>query len=294
MNDRKQQVLITAQQLFIENGFLTTTIQDILDKAQISKGTFYNYFASKNECLMEILRHRDEEIFVKRQELLIGQDVTDKNILAKQILIRFQVNREQNLLPIFQAIFHSEDLELRNFINKYHLKEIHWLASRFIDIYGNSAKTVSFDGAILLLGMIQQLFHFLKASSIQHIDTPKIIHFTMRRMDVIITDMSNTNDILFQSEMSFHPDKNDDVHIYTKEQLHAELSQFLQETEDVMTADCKEHIQFIMEEIIVENPRTFILQSVLRSFRECFIDTLHARNAQEITARIWEYMETLE
>lgn len=149
MNDRKQQVLLIAQRLFIENGFLTTTIQDILNKAQISKGTFYNYFSSKNECLIAILKLRDEEIFVRRQELCIGKKLSDKDILAKQILIRFEVNREQNLLPIFQAIIHSEDDELRTFINRHHFKEIDWLANRFTDIYGDKAKKASFDGAVL-------------------------------------------------------------------------------------------------------------------------------------------------
>ena len=55
MNDRKQQVLLTAQQLFVEKGFSATSVQDILDEAKISKGTFYNYFSSKNECLIAIL-----------------------------------------------------------------------------------------------------------------------------------------------------------------------------------------------------------------------------------------------
>ena len=33
MNDRKRQVLLTAQRLFIEKGFTTTSVQDILDES---------------------------------------------------------------------------------------------------------------------------------------------------------------------------------------------------------------------------------------------------------------------
>ena len=79
MNDRKRQVLLTAQRLFIEKGFSTTSVQDILDESCISKGTFYNYFSSKNECLIAILEHAHDEATVRRRELLIGQDLSDKN-----------------------------------------------------------------------------------------------------------------------------------------------------------------------------------------------------------------------
>ena len=78
MNDRKRQVLLTAQRIFIDKGFASTSVQDILDESGISKGTFYNYFTSKNECLMAILEHGHDEAKVRRRELLIGQDPTDK------------------------------------------------------------------------------------------------------------------------------------------------------------------------------------------------------------------------
>ena len=54
MNNKKHQVLLTAQRLFIEKGFAATSVQDIINESKISKGTFYNYFSSKNECIIAI------------------------------------------------------------------------------------------------------------------------------------------------------------------------------------------------------------------------------------------------
>jgi len=81
MNDRKRQVIAVAKELFIKNGVITTSVQDIIDEAQISKGTFYNYFSSKNACLIAILEQGNNETFLRRQEILNGQDVSDKNFL---------------------------------------------------------------------------------------------------------------------------------------------------------------------------------------------------------------------
>src|SRR5699024_12468289 len=64
MNDRKRQVLRTAPRLFIENGFSMTSVQHIIDEAQLSKGTFYNYFKSKSDCLLAILHGDYDEATV--------------------------------------------------------------------------------------------------------------------------------------------------------------------------------------------------------------------------------------
>ncbi|MDY0395878.1 TetR/AcrR family transcriptional regulator [Virgibacillus halophilus] len=61
MNEKKKRVIDVALELFIEKGFAQTSIQDIIQAAEISKGTFYNYFPSKNECLIAILAYVDRE-----------------------------------------------------------------------------------------------------------------------------------------------------------------------------------------------------------------------------------------
>ena len=61
MNDRKQHVINKAHQLFIDKGFQATSIQDILDYSGISKGTFYNYFSSKNELLIAIFTNQNKK-----------------------------------------------------------------------------------------------------------------------------------------------------------------------------------------------------------------------------------------
>ncbi|QGS69069.1 TetR family transcriptional regulator [Oceanobacillus sp. 143] len=55
MNDKKKNVVKVAHQLFIEKGFQSTSIQDILDVSGISKGTFYKYFHLKTNYLLPFL-----------------------------------------------------------------------------------------------------------------------------------------------------------------------------------------------------------------------------------------------
>lgn len=49
--ERKNEILDAAEQLFITKGYTKTTIIDILNAVGIAKGTFYYYFKSKEEVM---------------------------------------------------------------------------------------------------------------------------------------------------------------------------------------------------------------------------------------------------
>ena len=60
---RKQDILNTAEQLFCKNGYEQTSIHDILNNLQISKGSLYHHFIGKEALLEEICRRRAEKLY---------------------------------------------------------------------------------------------------------------------------------------------------------------------------------------------------------------------------------------
>ncbi len=44
-----------ARKVFVQKGYLNTTVEDIAQTGKIAKGTFYNYFKSKEEIFVYIL-----------------------------------------------------------------------------------------------------------------------------------------------------------------------------------------------------------------------------------------------
>jgi AcrR family transcriptional regulator len=61
--EKRGLILNTALELFAEQGFHTTSIDQIAKKAGISKGLTYNYFESKKEILDEILKTGFDAIY---------------------------------------------------------------------------------------------------------------------------------------------------------------------------------------------------------------------------------------
>ena len=74
----REKIIDTSWELFHEKGFGETTINDIIREADISKGTFYYYFRSKDnllDTLSEILDREYERLEKEEQE---GMDSFDK------------------------------------------------------------------------------------------------------------------------------------------------------------------------------------------------------------------------
>ena len=72
-DERKREILDTAEKLFHVKGYDACTVNDILQAIGIAKGTFYHYFTSKEEVLDSIvLRHT--EIIVGRAHAILADD----------------------------------------------------------------------------------------------------------------------------------------------------------------------------------------------------------------------------
>lgn len=54
-NEKRNHIIQTANTLFLEKGYEVTSVDHILEKAGISKGTFYHYFSHKLELLEAIV-----------------------------------------------------------------------------------------------------------------------------------------------------------------------------------------------------------------------------------------------
>lgn len=72
---RKKELLLVARDLFISKGYDQTSVNDILKVVGIAKGTFYYYFASKEEVLNDIIIDIVESGVQKAEVILADKKV---------------------------------------------------------------------------------------------------------------------------------------------------------------------------------------------------------------------------
>ena len=75
--DIKERIIHESLKLFSLKGFLSTSINDVLEAASTSKGGFYNHFASKEDLFFEVL---NEARRMWREKCLAGLDEIESPI----------------------------------------------------------------------------------------------------------------------------------------------------------------------------------------------------------------------
>ena len=79
-DERKAALLKAAKELFFTRGYAATSVNDILDTQNISKGSFYHHFESKLEVLTELCKQHQTEAAER-----FRQSVTDETPALKQL-----------------------------------------------------------------------------------------------------------------------------------------------------------------------------------------------------------------
>lgn len=59
--ERERELIEAAKKVFIEKGFVRTSMQDIMDKAGISRGALYSYFNNIDHVFIEVLKFDDQK-----------------------------------------------------------------------------------------------------------------------------------------------------------------------------------------------------------------------------------------
>ena len=84
----KDNIISESLRLFSLKGFLSTSIQDIMDAAHTSKGGLYNHFKSKEDLFFRVL---EEARKIWRENNLDGLDrITDPLEKVNQIIVNYR------------------------------------------------------------------------------------------------------------------------------------------------------------------------------------------------------------
>ncbi len=290
MNKRKRQIIHAARQLFIDKGFNDTSIQDIITAANISKGTFYNHFASKNECLIAILEETREEAVNERYKVAINEHPSNINVLIKQISLLVYVNRKRNIVQIFESLTGNADRELKAVLNKHIILEIKWLAERLVDVYGEEIRDISYECAVQAIGMMKQSIQTLTFATKQKIIPETVVKAVLGHIEAIIPRLLKTKSAIITKDVAHALLQQVEEKAVSKEELIEQLKGFIEKLTAEDSESGVELANYLLKELQMENEKYYVLESILMSFSNSFKNTLHEAEAHEISITFWWYL----
>ena len=123
--ERKDQILDAATNLFAQKGFSETRMDDIVQESGLSKGTLYWYFKSKDEIILSIFERMFSREFETLEGLVTADGSASNRLLCYTDRAIEDVRRMLRLLPLayefmawaFRRKYVQDAFKL--YINKY-------------------------------------------------------------------------------------------------------------------------------------------------------------------------------
>ncbi|RDW17350.1 TetR/AcrR family transcriptional regulator [Oceanobacillus arenosus] len=268
MNDKKQNVVKVAHQLFIEKGFQSTSIQDILDVSGIAKGTFYNYFSSKNELFITLFKTILKEVETNRNELLIGEDPANIEIFIKQIELQMKLNQVNKLVRLYEEVIFSKDKDLKQLVNTWQTKESTWLYHRFVDLFGADKKAYLLDCAIMFAAILHYNIRYYYRVHGPQSNMNLVVRYCVGRIRMMVNEVAESQEQLLNPEIL-----KDwmDISENKTQVFQAELYDIVMVLKSDLS-NLERHVQYmeLLDFILDEfqhtlNPRKFLIDSALLS-----------------------------
>ncbi|ASI35001.1 MULTISPECIES: TetR/AcrR family transcriptional regulator [Exiguobacterium] len=274
MNPKKKQLLDAAYRLFVEKGYQSTSIQDILEHSNVSKGTFYNYFSSKNELFIDVFNVVFEKMRNVRKDILVGRDVSDYETFIQQGNCYLELMQKYKLYTLFEEAVASNEKELKAFMEKNRLLEIEWTYHRMRDLFGEEKAPYLLDFAVLYTGMLQYAMYFFRQSE-KNTQPERVVRYVFNRLTHFVDDVSRTEEQLIPPRfLSVWLDRPQDEVVIRKELFvktneHMKRLIGLSAISDASREAHNEVLDFVYEELLErKKPKIHLLRRALDTLDE--------------------------
>ena len=94
--ERKQEIIESAQTLFLEKGYLKTKVSDIVKHIGVSQGVFYYYFSSKEAVVEEIIDLYMNLHLNAARAVLKKKNLSPLEKLKEMAERQFGINQQEN------------------------------------------------------------------------------------------------------------------------------------------------------------------------------------------------------
>lgn len=125
-DERRSELITTAQQLFFTKGYERTSISDIVKTVGVAHGTFYYYFESKAIILEAIVKQMVEQIITKLQEIITEESITAIPKWQKTVHLsnNWKIERKAEIIEANRLLYKDENILLRHKIRSETLKVV--------------------------------------------------------------------------------------------------------------------------------------------------------------------------
>ncbi|WP_413408947.1 TetR/AcrR family transcriptional regulator [Paenibacillus amylolyticus] len=294
MSSRKQSLLETALALFLEHSYANTTIQMILDQSGVSKGTFYKFFSSKEDCLYSIIDQRMQEDVFIRKELEQNHYTSDYALLVDQIAIPMSGPDKERVWELYWTGFYAGE------INSAKLAKVHlnWLSTRLIQVFGKDISLYANEGAILCYGILHQIANTSRSLNTKKPVWNEVVPKVLTYIEVILRTMHQRNEHIFDVQSLYFlnaDERNHDMGLDIDNVLieFDEFNNCVQKSKESASLKqlSKGLLTLLQDQEDLNIP---VIEVVLQAFHKEYKSSAFQSEANRLTEACWWYLELVK
>lgn len=182
--EKRKLIMEKALELFAEQGFKATSVQEITERSGISKGAFYLSFKSKDELIMALI-HQILQDFITNIDRLVSKGASD------QLLYNFYEYHFERFLKQsgFAKIFMKERVhflseEFITQISSYNEQMREAVLTMLEKVYGEKVLENKYDLVYSILGLIESYMEIMLLTDLPF-DSKQIAESLVEKTDIL-------------------------------------------------------------------------------------------------------------
>lgn len=186
-NEKRKQILMTAMKLFSVKSYHQTSMKEIADTCEMSKGSLYIYFKSKEELLLQIFKYYFQ--LVDEQMIFIDQDdhlsLKEKLTKTVEVQLKLAIEYHEFYRMQMQEIIGLKSDVIKEYIRTKNVEQTEWLKNYLIGIYGSEIEPYALDCLLLLTGMISAFINLITIEKLS-VDLAYLPRFLIKKFDFLV------------------------------------------------------------------------------------------------------------
>lgn len=267
MKEKEKLIIETSIKLFATKGFNATSVQEIVNECDISKGAFYLYFKSKEALLLAIMNYYFKMITDKVNEIE-NEDLSPSDKFQKQLecqLIEICKHKEFIIMQIRENAMPFND-EIHDLLSEMKMNTHRYYRRRLFGIYGKKIEPYFWDITMMIQGFFHSYLELVMLDKID-LDFSYLSHFILRRTDDLVDGLLKSGD---KPVLSF--EKLDDLVKDFTSSSRINESTLVHMIQDALEMAEEENIQIslevIKEEIEKDETRPVVIKGMLVNLAE--------------------------
>src|SRR5699024_5379202 len=272
----------------------STSVQEIANDCGISKGTLYSFFNSKEELLIQVIKHNHNKMLQQTMNVNLDSSLSAKERLIQKLVVQFDGFRKNKdfMGMLLRALPPRDNPQISLLMKRIRIAMVVWYKECLIEAYGDKVEPYIWDLVFMFQGALKE-YATLSVHEKKDIDFQNAVRFIVGQFDRMIHHTTDLEPVLTSQEMVEYESFEIDLEPETPEEQIDQLMEDLRRRiknlsiREETRQDSIFAIQSLQKEIRAHGPRRFLIKSLLLYLAEI-------EECQPLVRRVETIFQTLQ